>query len=72
MLFSYLLDFYNWNRVKVRYCDGGSFTGDGADAVSENHISMHGDRPFFILTIPQMNTYIFCDEMNMYIFFVMK
>jgi hypothetical protein len=25
-------DFYNWNRVKVRYCDGGSFTGDGADA----------------------------------------
>ncbi|KAJ1689743.1 hypothetical protein LUZ63_013898 [Rhynchospora breviuscula] len=22
-------DFYNWNRVKVRYCDGGSFTGDG-------------------------------------------
>ncbi|XP_013702401.2 pectin acetylesterase 2-like [Brassica napus] len=21
-------DFYNWNRVKVRYCDGGSFMGD--------------------------------------------
>jgi hypothetical protein len=21
--------------VKVRYCDGGSFTGDGSDAVSE-------------------------------------
>ncbi|WCJ20551.1 Pectinacetylesterase family protein [Euphorbia peplus] len=21
-------DFFNWNRVKVRYCDGGSFTGD--------------------------------------------
>ncbi|EPS71696.1 hypothetical protein M569_03061, partial [Genlisea aurea] len=21
-------DFYNWNRVKVRYCDGASFTGD--------------------------------------------
>eukprot|EP00250_Pteridium_aquilinum_P014029 c21730_g1_i1 orf=91-1458(+) len=21
-------DFYNWNRVKVRYCDGGSFSGD--------------------------------------------
>ncbi|KAF8051619.1 hypothetical protein N665_1690s0001 [Sinapis alba] len=21
-------DFYNWNRVKVRYCDGGSFIGD--------------------------------------------
>ncbi|XP_058086942.1 pectin acetylesterase 8-like [Magnolia sinica] len=21
-------DFYSWNRVKVRYCDGSSFTGD--------------------------------------------
>lgn len=21
-------DFYNWNRVKIRYCDGASFTGD--------------------------------------------
>lgn len=21
-------DFYNWNRVFVRYCDGSSFTGD--------------------------------------------
>ncbi|KAG8079598.1 hypothetical protein GUJ93_ZPchr0007g3090 [Zizania palustris] len=27
-------DFYNWNRVKVRYCDGGSFTGEGADVSS--------------------------------------
>lgn len=24
----FLADFYNWNRVKVRYCDGSSFTGD--------------------------------------------
>ncbi|KAL4346948.1 hypothetical protein GQ457_17G025360 [Hibiscus cannabinus] len=22
-------DFYNWNRVKLRYCDGASFSGDG-------------------------------------------
>ena len=22
------LDFYDWNRVRVRYCDGASFTGD--------------------------------------------
>lgn len=21
-------DFYNWNKVKIRYCDGSSFTGD--------------------------------------------
>ncbi|CAL5019049.1 unnamed protein product [Urochloa decumbens] len=24
----YSPDFYNWNKVKVRYCDGSSFTGD--------------------------------------------
>ncbi|KAK4743589.1 hypothetical protein SAY87_009901 [Trapa incisa] len=23
-------DFYNWNRVKLRYCDGASFAGDGS------------------------------------------
>lgn len=23
-----LADFYNWNRVKIRYCDGASFAGD--------------------------------------------
>ncbi|KAK8486632.1 hypothetical protein V6N13_046588 [Hibiscus sabdariffa] len=26
---SLFLDFYNWNRVKLRYCDGASFSGDG-------------------------------------------
>lgn len=20
-------DFFNWNKVKIRYCDGGSFAG---------------------------------------------
>ncbi|CAA6663668.1 unnamed protein product [Spirodela intermedia] len=24
-------DFYNWNRVKIRYCDGASFSGEGYD-----------------------------------------
>ncbi|KAL6560644.1 Pectin acetylesterase 10 [Orobanche gracilis] len=24
-------DFYNWNRVKIRYCDGASFSGDSED-----------------------------------------
>lgn len=28
-------DFFNWNRVKVRYCDGGSFAGDGYDEASK-------------------------------------
>ncbi|XP_078149217.1 pectinacetylesterase family protein [Carex rostrata] len=27
-------DFYNWNRVRVRYCDGASFAGEGYDNVS--------------------------------------
>jgi hypothetical protein len=26
-------DFFNWNRVKLRYCDGASFTGDSEHKV---------------------------------------
>ncbi|KAI7745917.1 hypothetical protein M8C21_005545 [Ambrosia artemisiifolia] len=26
-------DFFNWNRVKIHYCDGVSFTGDSEDKV---------------------------------------
>ncbi|XP_008810598.2 pectin acetylesterase 5-like isoform X1 [Phoenix dactylifera] len=26
-------DFYNWNKVKVRYCDGASFAGEGETEV---------------------------------------
>jgi len=33
-LFIGLADFFNWNRVKLRYCDGASFTGDSQDEVS--------------------------------------
>ncbi|KAH1190291.1 Pectin acetylesterase 10 [Glycine max] len=28
-------DFFNWNRVKIRYCDGASFAGDGEDKVAQ-------------------------------------
>ncbi|KAF7818040.1 pectin acetylesterase 12-like [Senna tora] len=28
-------DFFNWNRVKLRYCDGASFTGDSEDKSAE-------------------------------------
>ncbi|CAM8942603.1 unnamed protein product [Rhodiola kirilowii] len=28
-------DFFNWNRVKLRYCDGASFTGDSSDPVHQ-------------------------------------
>lgn len=27
-------DFFNWNRVKVRYCDGASFLGEGYNAAA--------------------------------------
>ncbi|KAL2635980.1 hypothetical protein R1flu_007459 [Riccia fluitans] len=37
-------DFYNWNRVRFKYCDGGSFFGDVEEAVTvkqslKNHYS---------------------------------
>ncbi|KAL3515843.1 hypothetical protein ACH5RR_022745 [Cinchona calisaya] len=28
-------DFFNWNRIKVRYCDGASFAGEGEDKVAQ-------------------------------------
>ncbi|KAF8108480.1 hypothetical protein N665_0108s0017 [Sinapis alba] len=28
-------DFYNWNRIKLRYCDGASFSGDSQDEGSQ-------------------------------------
>ncbi|KAH7834838.1 hypothetical protein Vadar_020172 [Vaccinium darrowii] len=28
-------DFFNWNRVKVRYCDGASFAGDSKDKAAQ-------------------------------------
>ncbi|RLM73740.1 pectin acetylesterase 7-like [Panicum miliaceum] len=37
-------DFYNWNRVKVRYCDGSSFTGDVEAVESGKNIYYRGFR----------------------------
>ncbi|XP_031131637.1 pectin acetylesterase 12-like isoform X1 [Ipomoea triloba] len=28
-------DFYNWNRIKVRYCDGASFSGDSENQAAQ-------------------------------------
>ncbi|KAL9833202.1 Pectin acetylesterase 6 [Arabidopsis thaliana] len=28
-------DFFNWNRIKLRYCDGASFSGDSQDESSQ-------------------------------------
>lgn len=37
-------DFYNWNRVKVRYCDGASYFGDVEDEIQEYNIYFRGQR----------------------------
>ncbi|XP_052480349.1 pectin acetylesterase 6 isoform X2 [Gossypium raimondii] len=35
-------DFYNWNRVKLRYCDGASFAGEGQNEA--NQLYFRGQR----------------------------
>ncbi|KAI3690151.1 hypothetical protein L2E82_48126 [Cichorium intybus] len=39
-------DFYNWNKIKVRYCDGGSFTGDVEKVNSKTNLHFRGARIF--------------------------
>ncbi|KAJ7564465.1 hypothetical protein O6H91_02G018300 [Diphasiastrum complanatum] len=36
-------DFYNWNQVKIRYCDGASFSGD-VDSDLAQHIHYRGQK----------------------------
>lgn len=35
-------DFFNWNRVKLRYCDGASFSGDGENETAK--LNFRGQR----------------------------
>nr|GMC52167.1 pectin acetylesterase 8-like [Ipomoea batatas] len=39
-------DFYNWNRIKVRYCDGSSFTGDVEAVNPKTNLHFRGGRVF--------------------------
>ncbi|GFY95207.1 pectinacetylesterase family protein [Actinidia rufa] len=39
-------DFYNWNRLKVRYCDGASFTGDVEAVNPATNLHFRGARVF--------------------------
>ncbi|PHT93332.1 Pectin acetylesterase 11, partial [Capsicum annuum] len=39
-------EFYNWNRVRVKYCDGSSFTGDVEQVDPENELYFRGARIF--------------------------
>lgn len=45
-------DFYNWNRVKVRYCDGASFSGDSQIEVCERHIRSSFQSIFMTILVP--------------------
>lgn len=38
-------DFYNWNRVKLRYCDGASFSGDSQDEKAQ--LYFRGERIWY-------------------------
>lgn len=40
-------DFYNWNRVKIRYCDGASFTGDVEVVNPVTKLHFRGARVWF-------------------------
>ncbi|KAL6549749.1 hypothetical protein OROMI_020237 [Orobanche minor] len=39
-------DFYNWNRVSVRYCDGSSFLGDVEAVDPETNLHFRGSKIF--------------------------
>ncbi|GER28183.1 pectinacetylesterase family protein [Striga asiatica] len=39
-------DFYDWNRIKVRYCDGASFTGDVEEVDPTTKLYYRGARIF--------------------------
>ncbi|WOL04304.1 hypothetical protein Cni_G13025 [Canna indica] len=39
-------DFYNWNRIKIRYCDGSSFTGDIDKVDPATNLHYRGARIF--------------------------
>ncbi|ESR37695.1 hypothetical protein CICLE_v10030247mg [Citrus x clementina] len=39
-------DFYNWNRIEVKYCDGASFTGDLEAVDPATNLHFRGARVF--------------------------
>ncbi|KRH07734.1 hypothetical protein GLYMA_16G107300v4 [Glycine max] len=42
-------DFYDWNRIKVRYCDGSSFTGDVEAVDPKTNLHFRGARVFAVV-----------------------
>nr|GMC93033.1 pectin acetylesterase 9 isoform X1 [Ipomoea batatas] len=51
-------DFYNWNRVKLRYCDGASFAGD---TKYENGALLSG------CSAGGLSTFLHCDSLTSYL-----
>ncbi|XP_068645403.1 pectin acetylesterase 9-like [Aristolochia californica] len=44
-------DFYNWNRVKLRYCDGGSFTGNSQFHNGTTTLYFRGQRIWYAIIL---------------------
>ena len=42
-------DFFNWNRVFVRYCDGASFSGNGS-LPTDSKVSQNSSSPYFLVS----------------------
>ncbi|XP_035543364.1 pectin acetylesterase 8-like [Juglans regia] len=42
-------DFYNWNRIKVRYCDGASFTGNVEAVDPATNLHFRGARAWLAI-----------------------
>ncbi|XP_071737387.1 pectin acetylesterase 8-like [Rutidosis leptorrhynchoides] len=42
-------DFYNWNKIKVRYCDGASFTSDVEEVNPKTNLHFRGARIFYAI-----------------------
>ncbi|PWA74027.1 pectinacetylesterase/NOTUM [Artemisia annua] len=42
-------NFYNWNRVAIRYCDGSSFTGDIEEVDPATNLHFRGARVFDVI-----------------------
>nr|GMD00193.1 pectin acetylesterase 8-like [Ipomoea batatas] len=41
-----IIAFFNWNKVLITYCDGGSFTGDTETVYNGTKLYFRGERIF--------------------------
>nr|GMD85709.1 pectin acetylesterase 8-like [Ipomoea batatas] len=43
---NYIIDFFDWNKVVITYCDGSSFTGDSKQFTMGTNLYFRGARIF--------------------------